>query len=187
VLLLSGLLNAGYFFPIVIRAFFYPAPAPADDAHGATSDHPEHHPVTGEASPWMVVPLCATAALAIIFGLFPDYPLPVVRRSPRGASDRLRIAAARDGRRSSSRWRSNLRHRRMKQPRHSILLATSRSSAPLALQLLRRQGASVATSSPWDRIPRSYGLFGFVGCVLPSVVSPALGKACLPKGPEGLR
>ncbi|MDQ8202061.1 monovalent cation/H+ antiporter subunit D family protein [Pelagicoccus sp. SDUM812003] len=63
VFLLSGLLNAGYFFPIVIRGFFRPA---APDAH-----FPER-----EATPWMVVPLCITATLAIVFGLFPDFPLP---------------------------------------------------------------------------------------------------------------
>lgn len=63
VFLLSGLFNAAYFFPIVIRAFFRPA---APDAH-----FPE-----GEATPWMVVPLCITAALALVFGIFPDFPLP---------------------------------------------------------------------------------------------------------------
>jgi multicomponent Na+:H+ antiporter subunit D len=67
IFLLSGLLNAGYFFPIVIRGFFYAPPTPDKD------DHP--HPVR-EASPWMVVPLCLTAALAVIFGIMPDFPLP---------------------------------------------------------------------------------------------------------------
>jgi multicomponent Na+:H+ antiporter subunit D len=67
VFLVSGLLNAGYFFPIVIRAFFFnPAPRAADD-----------HPVPQtEAPPWMVVPLCLTAALAVLFGIRPDFPLP---------------------------------------------------------------------------------------------------------------
>lgn len=63
VFLVSGLLNAGYFFPIVVRAFFRPA---KKDAH-----LPE-----GEATPWMVAPLCITALLAVVFGLFPDFPLP---------------------------------------------------------------------------------------------------------------
>ena len=66
VFLLSGLLNAGYFFPIVIRAYFHAPPAA-----GEAGAHP-----TGEASPWMVVPLCVTAALALLFGVFPDLPLP---------------------------------------------------------------------------------------------------------------
>lgn len=63
VFLLSGILNAAYFFPIVIRAFFM---SPPDD----TKDS-----VQREASPWMVVPLCVTALLAVVFGLFPNYPI----------------------------------------------------------------------------------------------------------------
>lgn len=63
VFLLSGILNAAYFFPIVIRGFFMPA---------AKSDG---EPVRGEASPLMVVPLCLTALLAVVFGLFPNFPI----------------------------------------------------------------------------------------------------------------
>jgi multicomponent Na+:H+ antiporter subunit D len=57
VLLLSGLLNAGYFFPIVIRAFF------------KSSDR-----FTGfdEAPPSMLIPLLCTAALALLLGIYPD-------------------------------------------------------------------------------------------------------------------
>lgn len=58
ILVVSGLLNAGYFFPIVYRAWFKPASA-EDLAHG-------------EANPFMAVPLVATAALSVLFGLFPD-------------------------------------------------------------------------------------------------------------------
>lgn len=54
-LVVSGLLNAGYFFPIVYRAFFREG-----EAGG------------GEASPLMVVPLVVTAAVSILFGLAPD-------------------------------------------------------------------------------------------------------------------
>ncbi len=68
VLLLSGLLNAGYFFPIVIRGFFRPPPPESEN-------HADALP-SGEASPWMVVPLCITAGLAVVFGIFPDFPLP---------------------------------------------------------------------------------------------------------------
>ncbi|MGC9451269.1 MAG: monovalent cation/H+ antiporter subunit D family protein [Oceanipulchritudo sp.] len=67
IFLLSGLLNAGYFFPIVIRGFFHAPPGPRAGDSG--------HPGT-EASPWMVVPLCLTAALAVVFGILPDFPLP---------------------------------------------------------------------------------------------------------------
>jgi multicomponent Na+:H+ antiporter subunit D len=77
VFLLSGLLNAAYFFPIILRAFFRPAKESAHDhGHGdGHDDHADHEP-DGEASPWMVVPLCLTASLALIFGIFPNFPLP---------------------------------------------------------------------------------------------------------------
>lgn len=57
VLLLSGLLNAGYLFPIVTRAFFRPSPA---------------HTRYNEASWLMVGPLMITAALSVAVGLNPD-------------------------------------------------------------------------------------------------------------------
>lgn len=57
ILLISGLLNIGYFFPIVKRAYF---------------NKPEGLENYGEASPFMVVPLFATAILSILFGIFPD-------------------------------------------------------------------------------------------------------------------
>jgi multicomponent Na+:H+ antiporter subunit D len=91
VFVLSGLLNAGYFLPIVIRAFFF-APKTAEkpkakpqgkrkgkhaSKSGGVADHGhEHHEPSGEASPWMVAPLCFTALLALVFGLFPNFPLP---------------------------------------------------------------------------------------------------------------
>jgi len=54
----SGLLNAGYFFPILQRAFFRPAKEKVEGK--------------GDASPLLVVPLAATAALSLILGLWPD-------------------------------------------------------------------------------------------------------------------
>jgi len=57
VLVLSGILNAAYFFPIVHRAFFR-------RGQGLK----EHH----EASPFLVVPLVLTAALSVAFGIYPD-------------------------------------------------------------------------------------------------------------------
>jgi multicomponent Na+:H+ antiporter subunit D len=56
-LLLSGLLNAGYFFPIIRRAFFM---------------KPEKELKFSEASLFMVVPLLITAALSLFLGLMPD-------------------------------------------------------------------------------------------------------------------
>jgi len=57
----SGLLNAGYFFPILQRAFFRPA---REKVEGK-----------GDASPLLVVPLAATAVLSLVLGLWPDLGL----------------------------------------------------------------------------------------------------------------
>jgi multicomponent Na+:H+ antiporter subunit D len=64
VLLVSSLLNAAYFFPIVFRAFFRkPAGLPAE----ATIK-------MAEAPPLLVVPLCLAAIYSIVLGLVPDLP-----------------------------------------------------------------------------------------------------------------
>ncbi len=57
VFLTSGLLNAAYLFPVVYRGFFR--------SSGKFKG-------LGEASPFMVVPLCATAVLSVVFCLFPN-------------------------------------------------------------------------------------------------------------------
>lgn len=57
VLIISGLLNVGYFFPIIQRAYFRKG---------------EGLEKYGEASPFMVVPLFSTAVLSILFGIFPN-------------------------------------------------------------------------------------------------------------------
>lgn len=57
ILVLSGLLNAAYFFPIIQRAFF------------RRGQGLKGH---SEASPFLVVPLVLTAALSLLFGLYPD-------------------------------------------------------------------------------------------------------------------
>ncbi len=64
VLLLSGLLNAAYFFPIIQRAYF------RSGESSASSAEPSNH--RGEASPLMVVPLVVTAVLSLLFGLAPN-------------------------------------------------------------------------------------------------------------------
>ncbi|MCC7374330.1 MAG: monovalent cation/H+ antiporter subunit D family protein [Verrucomicrobiales bacterium] len=61
VLLVSTLLNAAYFMPVVYRAFFGEAPA-ADAGH--------HH---GEASAAMVIPLTITAVISVVIGFYPDF------------------------------------------------------------------------------------------------------------------
>jgi len=57
ILVVSGLLNIGYFFPIIHKAYFRKG---------------EGLEKYGEASPFMVVPLMVTAILSILLGLFPD-------------------------------------------------------------------------------------------------------------------
>ncbi len=68
VIILSTLLNAGYFLPIVYRAFFVPPPA---DPHG----HPH-----GEAPLLMVIALTATAAGTVMLFFFPNVPLALARQ-----------------------------------------------------------------------------------------------------------
>ncbi len=58
ILVISGLLNVGYFFPIIHRAYFKKG---GDELEGHT-----------EASPFMVVPIMVTATASVIFGIFPD-------------------------------------------------------------------------------------------------------------------
>jgi multicomponent Na+:H+ antiporter subunit D len=57
VLIVSGLLNIAYFFPIVYAAFFRTSP-----------DFPER----AEARPALLIPLCTTATLSLILGIWPN-------------------------------------------------------------------------------------------------------------------
>ncbi len=59
-LLASTILNAGYFVPVVYRAFFRPPAAGVD------------HSGFKEAPLVMVVPLCLTAVISVALGLFPQ-------------------------------------------------------------------------------------------------------------------
>ncbi len=60
VLVVSSLLNAAYFAPVVYHAFFSPPPA---------GEAPHDR---GDASPAMLIPLCFTAVISVAIGLFPD-------------------------------------------------------------------------------------------------------------------
>jgi len=68
VIVVSTLLNAGYFLPIVYRAFFA---APADAADG------QRH---GEAPLPMVLALCATAVATVALFFLPELPLALARQ-----------------------------------------------------------------------------------------------------------
>ena len=72
VIVISTMLNAAYFLPIVLRAFFSsPADTPAANSTGVV-DH-------GEA-PWpMVLALTVTAAMTIALFVWPDVPLQLVQ------------------------------------------------------------------------------------------------------------
>jgi len=71
VLVVSTLLNAAYFAPVVYLAFFgQPA--------GTGSAQPTASPVA-EAHPALLVPLCLTAVLSMVLGLYPDLLLNFVR------------------------------------------------------------------------------------------------------------
>ncbi len=75
VLLTSTLLNAGYFLPIVYNAFFK---APDEDhEHALAGDkdgggHDEHHAVSEADHKFLVGPLCVTAVIAVLLGIFPN-------------------------------------------------------------------------------------------------------------------
>ncbi|WP_230969662.1 proton-conducting transporter transmembrane domain-containing protein [Nitrogeniibacter aestuarii] len=78
VLVLSTLLNAGYFLPIVWRAFFR-AP-PADDHHDDHGDGHDHHEAHGEAPVIMVAAQTTTAALTVLLFLYHEPVLALARR-----------------------------------------------------------------------------------------------------------
>ncbi len=63
VLLVSSLLNAGYFLPIVYKAFFEAEPNPGD---GDKSEEIREIPM-------VAIPLFATAILSLLMGMYPEY------------------------------------------------------------------------------------------------------------------
>ena len=87
VVLLSTLLNAGYFLPIVWRAFFRAPPDHDHDQHlplspsdNATHDHQSH----GEAPLPIVFALSCTAACTILLFFFPDIVLGLAQQIYKG-------------------------------------------------------------------------------------------------------
>ena len=68
VLLVSTLLNAAYFVPVVYQGFFG-KPTQADLDHKYT-----------EAHPMMVVPLTITAVISVLIGLYPNFFMSFVQR-----------------------------------------------------------------------------------------------------------
>jgi multicomponent Na+:H+ antiporter subunit D len=83
VLVASTLLNAAYFVPVVYTAFFGKPRAQAagtGEEHGHAPGHGSgHQGVSGhagsglaEAHPSMVIPLCVTAVISVLMGLYPE-------------------------------------------------------------------------------------------------------------------
>jgi multicomponent Na+:H+ antiporter subunit D len=70
VLLISSLLNAGYFVPVFLKAFFGKPPA----AEIGVSDCLERKPLVL----FMVVPLLITSIISIVLGLYPDLFLQLI-------------------------------------------------------------------------------------------------------------
>ena len=65
--MLSTVLNAGYFLPVIYRAFFR---EPGPDPH---YHHYKEAPLT------MVIPLCATGLISVVLGLYPALFMDFVR------------------------------------------------------------------------------------------------------------
>ncbi|HQF37772.1 MAG TPA: proton-conducting transporter membrane subunit, partial [Opitutaceae bacterium] len=80
VLIVSSLLNAAYFAPVVYQAFFgKPAAAVAGhgaEAHGHGDAHGHHD--HGEAPLAMLIPLCISAVISVVLGFYPDLILQFV-------------------------------------------------------------------------------------------------------------
>jgi multicomponent Na+:H+ antiporter subunit D len=70
VLIGSSLLNAAYFAPVVYHAFYgKPSPAAADHGPASSAGHEAAH--TGEAPLTMLIPLCLTAVISVVLGVYP--------------------------------------------------------------------------------------------------------------------
>ncbi|MBL8972628.1 MAG: monovalent cation/H+ antiporter subunit D family protein, partial [Myxococcales bacterium] len=95
VIILSTLLNAGYFLPIIYRAFFRAPPRSAPHSHasatdglfGDEDDHSHVHGRHGEhgEAPWpMVVALCCTAAATVAFFFYSDLAIDLATQLRKG-------------------------------------------------------------------------------------------------------
>jgi multicomponent Na+:H+ antiporter subunit D len=70
VLLVSSLLNAGYFVPVFLKAFFGQPPA----AEVGVTGNLENRPLIL----FMVVPLLITSIISIVIGIYPDLFLKII-------------------------------------------------------------------------------------------------------------
>ncbi|WP_028880147.1 monovalent cation/H+ antiporter subunit D family protein [Terasakiella pusilla] len=82
VIVLSTLLNAGYFLPIIYAAFFKKEKAAK---HGHDGHHDHHHGDHGEAPLPIVIAISSTALLTILMFFFPDIALELAQKMIGGA------------------------------------------------------------------------------------------------------
>jgi len=90
VLLISTLLNAGYFLPILYKAFFEAPPPPQKhnepgqaahrNAHHAGDHHDGGHPVVVRESFTMVFPLLVSGVISLLLGIYPDRLLHLIQQ-----------------------------------------------------------------------------------------------------------
>jgi len=79
VIVLSTILNAGYFLPILVRAFFMEADPVRLQAAGAQAAHDTHDDDHGEAPFPIVLALTITASMSVLLFLFPDIALDLAK------------------------------------------------------------------------------------------------------------
>ena len=74
VLLVSAVLNAAYFLPVVYTAFFE-----KEKTNPGTAGPDDIHPSEIREIPLVTIPLAVTALLSLVMGIFPDYFLTLAR------------------------------------------------------------------------------------------------------------
>lgn len=79
VIVISTILNAGYFLPVLVRAFFMEAEPQALHAVGAQAAHDTHDDDHGEAPFPIVLALTITASMSVLLFLFPDVALDLAK------------------------------------------------------------------------------------------------------------
>lgn len=75
-LLVSTVLNAAYFLPITIKAFFEKE-APAIEGQSQEHAHEPHAPI--REIPMVVIPLVLTALISLVIGIYPNYFLSLAK------------------------------------------------------------------------------------------------------------
>ena len=75
VLLVSSFLNAVYFVPIIINAFFK-----KEKSTEQTENETNNNSSKIKENPYLVVPLTVTAIISILLGLYPDFIVRIAKK-----------------------------------------------------------------------------------------------------------